>query len=41
MGIKALRALIESAGLSHLDCIEKTDLRARAHEAAAALLLLR
>ena len=37
MGIKALRALIESAGMSHTDCFEKSDLRMRAHKAAAAL----
>ena len=33
LGIKALRELISSAGLSYEDCIEKSDLRARAREA--------
>ena len=33
LGVKALRELISSAGLSHVDCIEKSELRARAREA--------
>ena len=33
MGIKALRELITSAGLSFNDCVEKNDLRERAREA--------
>ena len=33
LGIKALRELISSAGLSYEDCIEKSDLRVRAGEA--------
>ena len=37
LGIKALRELIVSAGLSHADCVEKSDLRARAAEARARL----
>ena len=35
LGIKALRELIVSAGLSHADCVEKSDLRARAKLATA------
>ena len=37
MGIKALKQLIESSGLSHADCFEKADLRARSREALARL----
>ena len=37
MGVKALRALIQNAGMSHAGCWEEPDLRARAHEAAAVL----
>mmetsp|Transcript_691 Transcript_691/g.2195 ORF Transcript_691/g.2195 Transcript_691/m.2195 type:complete len:304 (-) Transcript_691:76-987(-) len=37
MGVKALRELISSAGLSYADCIEKSDLRVRAREAQARL----
>ena len=37
LGIKALRELIVSAGLSHADCVEKSDLRARAKLATAKL----
>ena len=33
LGIRALRELISSAGLSYEDCIEKSELRARAREA--------
>ena len=36
LGIKALKELITSAGLSTEDCIDKADLRARAREAVAA-----
>ena len=36
LGIKALKELIASAGLSTEDCIDKTDLRTRAREAIAA-----
>ena len=36
LGIKALKELITSAGLSTEDCIDKSDLRARAREAQAA-----
>ena len=35
MSVKELRALITKAGLSFADCVEKSDLRARAREAAA------
>eukprot|EP00121_Abeoforma_whisleri_P017247 Awhi_evm1s15808 len=35
MSIKELKALISSAGLSSADCVEKADLRKRAHEARA------
>ena len=38
LSIKELRKLIVSAKLSHTDCIEKSDLRKRAKEAAAVLL---
>ena len=38
LSIKQLRALIKSAGLSHADCLEKADLRARAKEAASILM---
>ena len=37
LGIKALRELIERAGLSHAGCVEKPELKARAKEAAVAL----
>lgn len=37
MGIKALRSLISSAGLSYADCFEKADLRQRAREAKVRL----
>jgi len=37
MGVKALKGLIERAGLSHRDCVEKGDLRERAKEAAGKL----
>ena len=37
MGIKAMRSLVVSAGLSHRDCIEKPDLRKRAKEASEKL----
>lgn len=33
MGVKALRGLISSAGLSYADCFEKSDLQQRAREA--------
>jgi phospholipase/carboxylesterase len=39
LGIKALKELITSAGLSTADCIDKEDLRARALEAQAKLAL--
>ena len=35
MNVHELRAYITKAGLSFADCVEKSDLRARAHEAAA------
>ena len=35
LGIKALKELITSAGLSSADCLDKADLRARAREALA------
>ena len=35
MSVKELRALITKAGLSFADCVEKSDLRGRAREAAA------
>lgn len=38
MPVKALKDLIASAGLSHADCVEKSELRARAVEALAVLL---
>lgn len=34
MSVKALRALIDQAGLASDDCLEKAELRARAREAA-------
>ena len=37
LSLKELKALIISADLSFADCIDKSDLRARAHEAKAAL----
>ena len=37
MSNKAMKALIASAGLSHADCFEKDDLRARSREALKAL----
>ena len=33
--VKQLKALIQAAGLSHADCFEKSDLRARATAAQA------
>ena len=36
MSVKQLKTLIEEHGLSHADCTEKHELRARAHEALAA-----
>ena len=35
--VKQLKALIQAAGLSHADCFEKSDLRARATAAQAKL----
>ena len=35
MSIKAMKALIESVGMPHADCVEKSDLRARCREALA------
>jgi len=35
--VKQLKALIQAAGLSHADCFEKSDLRARATQAQAKL----
>ena len=35
MSVKELKALIGRAGLSCVDCVEKSDLRARAREAVA------
>ncbi|KAH8067289.1 calcium ion binding protein [Aureococcus anophagefferens] len=37
MGVKAMKELIRSAGLSHADCCEKADLRNRSREALARL----
>ena len=37
MSVKELKALIGRAGLSCLDCAEKSELRARAREALARL----
>lgn len=37
MSMKELKALIAKAGLSFADCVEKSDIKARAREAAAAL----
>ncbi|KAH8098674.1 hypothetical protein JL720_1634 [Aureococcus anophagefferens] len=37
MGVKAMKELIKSAGLSHADCCEKADLRNRSREALARL----
>ena len=37
MSVKELKALIGRAGLSCVDCVEKSDLRARAREAVARL----
>jgi|AntAceMinimDraft_1070359.scaffolds.fasta_scaffold146834_1 hypothetical protein len=37
LGVKALRELIASAGLTTQDCVEKSDLRQRAREAQAKL----
>ena len=35
--MKELRALIEQAGMTHHDCVEKNDLRARARDALVKL----
>ena len=37
MSVKELKALIGRAGLSCVDCVEKSDLRARARQAVARL----
>ena len=39
MGVKALRAKIEEAGLRHTDCVEKSELRDRCTEALAVLAI--